>query len=135
MRDCTERYRNASCPSNISEISCPSHVRPARQVTFRVFQPEKSIPAGKKCIFPCFVRWARQKVSCSEESAGNRVIGVLPGKPVVNTTYTSFTSISCCCSCIQPFLLLFLYATFKSYKMLSVLIISIMVLKKVRDIL
>jgi hypothetical protein len=28
----------------------------------------------------------------------------------------------CCCSCIQPFLIMFLCATFKSYKMLHVLI-------------
>jgi hypothetical protein len=88
MRDRTERYRNASCPSDISETLCPSRVRPARQVTFHFFWPEKRIPAGKR-IFLCFLRRARQLVSCSFESAGNCVIHISPGKPVVNTTYTS----------------------------------------------
>jgi hypothetical protein len=60
-----QRYRKASCPFNISETSCLSHVRPMRQVIFHVF------------------------------------------------------------------LLLFLHATFKSYKMLNVLIVSITVLKGV----
>jgi hypothetical protein len=130
MRDRTERYGNASCTSDISKISCPSHVRPARQVTFCVFRPEKRIPVGNTYL-SVFCASGATKVSCSEEITGNRVIGALPGKPIVNTTYTSFASISCCCSCIQPFLLLFLYATFKSYKMLSVLIISITVLRRV----
>jgi hypothetical protein len=34
-------------PLDISETLCPSRVRPARQVTFHVFRPEKRIPAGK----------------------------------------------------------------------------------------
>jgi hypothetical protein len=109
----SQRYRKALCPFDVSDISCLSHVRPERQVTFRVFRPEK-------CIFPRVVRWARQPVSCSVGSAGNCVVGDLPGKPVVNTTILACASISCCCYCIQPFLLLFLYAAFKSYNMLNV---------------
>jgi hypothetical protein len=47
MHDRAQRYINASCPFNISEISCLSRVRPAREVTFCVFRPEKRIPTGK----------------------------------------------------------------------------------------
>jgi hypothetical protein len=68
----------------------------------------------------CAVPRARQPVSCSVGSAGNCVIGGVPGKPVVNTTILTCASISCCCSCVQSFLLMFLYTDFKSYKMLSV---------------
>jgi hypothetical protein len=45
-----QRYRNASCPFNINEMSCLSHVRPARQVTFCVFRPEKLTPTEKPYI-------------------------------------------------------------------------------------
>jgi hypothetical protein len=34
----------------ISETLCPSRVRPARQVLFRVFLPERHAPAGKSII-------------------------------------------------------------------------------------
>jgi hypothetical protein len=53
MCDRTERYINASCPFDISETSCPSHVRSARQVNFHVFRPEKRIPAGKAFLSVC----------------------------------------------------------------------------------
>jgi hypothetical protein len=92
MRDSVQRYRNAPCPPDINEISCLSHVWPARQVSFRVFRSEKS-------IFLCAVRQARQPVSCSVGSAGNCAIIGLPGKPVVNATVLTCASIYCCCSC------------------------------------
>jgi hypothetical protein len=111
--------RNASCPFDINEISCLSHVWPTRQVNFRVFWPEKRIPAGK-CIFPCVVHPVRQPVSCSVGSAGICVVGGLLIKPIVNNTMLACASIYCRCSCIQPLLPLFLYAAFKSYNMLSV---------------
>jgi hypothetical protein len=111
-----------SCPASaVGNFSC----LPARE----------AYPSREKVSFRVLCIRRDKKVSCSEESAGNSVIGVLPGKPVVNTKYTSFASIYCHCSCIQPFLLMCLYETFKSYKMLSVLIISITVLKKGREIL
>jgi hypothetical protein len=47
MRGRAQRYRNALCHFDINEIACMSHVRPARQVTVRVFRPEKRIPARK----------------------------------------------------------------------------------------
>jgi hypothetical protein len=50
MRGRAQRYINASCPSDISETSCLSRVRPARQEFFHVFRPEKRIPAGKSYI-------------------------------------------------------------------------------------
>jgi hypothetical protein len=50
MHDRAQRYRNASCPFDISETSCLSHVRPARQVTFHVFWSEKRVPTGKMYI-------------------------------------------------------------------------------------
>jgi hypothetical protein len=54
MRGRDQRYINASCPFDISEASCLSHVRPARQVTFHVFQPEKRILTRKKYFsVPC----------------------------------------------------------------------------------
>jgi hypothetical protein len=34
-------------PLDISETLCPSRVRPARQVLFHVFRPERRTPAGK----------------------------------------------------------------------------------------
>jgi hypothetical protein len=118
MRGIGQRYGNALCPFDINEISCLSHVRPAREVTFCIFRPEKRIPAGKAYLS---VRCAsaRQPVSCSVGSAGNCVVGGLPGKPIVNTTILACASSYCSCSCIQPFLLLLLYAAFKSYKMLN----------------
>jgi hypothetical protein len=112
MRGSAQRYGNASCPLDINKISCLYHVRPARHVTFCVFRSEKH-------IFLCAVRWARQTVFCSAGSAGNCVIGGLPGKPAVNTTLLTCASISCCCSCIQYFLLMLLYTAFKSYEILN----------------
>jgi hypothetical protein len=81
MRGGAQRYGNASCPLDIDDISFLYHVRPARQVIFCVFRSEKCIPSEKKRIFLCAVRRARQTVSCSAGSAGNYVIGGLPGKP------------------------------------------------------
>jgi hypothetical protein len=119
MRGGTQRYGNASCPLDINVISCKSHVQPARLVTF-VSSGRRSVSRPEKHIFPCDVRRVRQPVSCLVGSTGNCIIGGLPDKPVVNTTILTCARISCCCSCIQSFLLLFLYAAFKSSKMLSV---------------
>jgi hypothetical protein len=119
MHGRAQRYRNASSLFDINEISCLSHIRPARQVTFHVFWPEKRIPIGKPYISVHFASGATTNIFFVV-SAGNYMIDGLPGKPIVNTNILACASISCCCSCIQSFLLKFLYATFKSYKMLNV---------------
>jgi hypothetical protein len=63
----------------------------------------RSVSQPEKRIFPYVVRRSLQLVSCSQGSAGNFIIGVLPGKSVVNTNYTSLC---------WHFLLLFLYTDF-----------------------
>jgi hypothetical protein len=40
---------------DISETLCPSRVRPARQVLFHVFRPERRTPAGK--MYHCWEVW------------------------------------------------------------------------------
>jgi hypothetical protein len=76
---------------NISESLCPSCIRPARQVLFRVFSFQRGVPRSVKAPFS-EVREIAQSV-------------FLPGKLVAISTYTSF---SWC------FLLLFLYTVFVS---------------------
>jgi hypothetical protein len=53
MRGSAQRYRNASCPFDINEISCLFHIWPARQVKFRVFRLEKRISAGEAYLSAC----------------------------------------------------------------------------------
>jgi hypothetical protein len=53
MRGRDQRYIPASCPFDIGDISCLSHVRPARQVHFHVFRPEKRMPTGKWYLSVC----------------------------------------------------------------------------------
>jgi hypothetical protein len=75
-------------PLDISETSCPSRVRPARQVLFHVFRPEKRIPAGKT-YYSMLCASGTIIIILFLGSAGSCVIRVLPGNPVVITTYTS----------------------------------------------
>jgi hypothetical protein len=73
---------------DISETFCPYPIRPARQVLFHVFLSERRTLARK---------------SVTLGSAGNCIIRILPGKPIVISTYISFH---------WYFLLLFLYTVF-----------------------
>jgi hypothetical protein len=85
MCDRAQRYGDAPCPSEITETSCMSHVRPAPQVTFHVFGPEKCIPSGKYYLSVHCTSGATTSILFSGK-CGNCAIGDLPSKPVVNTT-------------------------------------------------
>jgi hypothetical protein len=97
MRDRTQRYINAACPFAISETSCPSHVRPVRQVS-HVFRPEKRIMAGKVYLSVGCALGATTSIlfagKCGKlhNQCSNRLAFI-----VVVPVY----SLSCYCSCMQ----------------------------------
>jgi hypothetical protein len=95
---------------DISETLCLSRLRPARQVLFAV----RHTPIRKSFIFG---------------SAGNCTIRFLPGKLAAISTYTSFSWCFLLLFLYTVFVHLFLYATFRSYKVLSA---SISVLRRAK---
>jgi hypothetical protein len=104
---------------DISETLCPSRVRPARQVLFMSFPlfAVMRTPIRKSVVFGI---------------AGNCAIRFLPGKLAAISTYSSFSWCFLLLFMYTVFVHLFLYATFRSYKVLGA---SISVLRRAEKLI
>jgi hypothetical protein len=83
MRGRDQRYINDSCPFDINEISCMSHVCPTQQLIVHVFRLEKRIPTGK----PYLSAHCASGATTSILFGGNCVIVSLPRKPIYSKYY------------------------------------------------
>jgi hypothetical protein len=101
----------------ISETLCPSRVWPARQVLFSCLLPVRRTPIRKSVIFGI---------------AGNCAIRFLAGKLAALSTYSSFSWCFLLLFLYTVFVHLFLYATFRSYRVLGA---SILVLRRAQKLI